>query len=174
MRQKTVMTLIALSILFTVCLLQKTSVTPAAKSVDLDIAVVGHVPVLQGEPRFHEIELRAMISEEITQRYDAVMIMPSYLEEAAERKYATVYRKARIPFFFIGSQKSVEPFLDPNLSYEEGISVSNPTFAAGMFYDGTQETSWLFGEGIERPNRSEQLQVYQSIFQTIEQSHFAK
>ena len=167
MRQRTVMTLLALSILFTVCLMKKPALTPKASSIDLTIAVVGTAPVLAQSPDFHSIELQEIKGD--LQRYDAVMIMPDYLKAAAGREYATVYRKAHIPFFFIGSQKSVEPFLDPNLSYEESISVPNPTFAAGMLYDDTHETTWLFGEGIKRPNRSEQLQIYHSIFQTIEQ-----
>lgn len=172
MKQKTIMTLLALIVLFTVCLIKKPALAPKATTIDLTIAVVGTAPVLAQSPDFHLIDLQEIKGD--LRGYDAVMIMPEYLHQAAGRDYATVYRKAHIPFFFIGSQKSVEPFLDPSLSYEESISVPNPTFAAGMLYDDTQETTWLFGEGIERPNRSEQLQIYQSIFQTIEQSHLTK
>ncbi|WP_290771972.1 MULTISPECIES: hypothetical protein [unclassified Exiguobacterium] len=172
MRQRTVMTLLALSLLLTVCMLKKSTLTPKASTIDFTIAVVGTAPILTRSPDFHSIDLQEIKGD--LRRYDAVMIMPEYLHQAAGRDYATVYRKAQIPFFLIGSQKSIEPFLDPSLSYEESISVPNPTFAAGMLYDDTQETTWLFGEGIERPNRSEQLKIYQSIFQTIEQSHLAK
>lgn len=171
MRQRTVMTLLALSLLLTVCMLKKSTLTPKASTIDLTIAVVGTTPVLTQSPDFHSIDLQEIKGD--LRQYDAVMIMPEYLHKAAGRDYASVYRKAHIPFFFIGSQKSIEPFLDPSLSYEGSISVPNPTFAAGMLYDDTQETTWLFGEGIERPNRSEQLRIYQSIFQTIEQSHLA-
>lgn len=172
MKQRTVMTLLALSLLLTVSMMKKPTLTPKASTIDLTIAVVGTPPVLTQSPDFHSIDLQEIKGD--LRRYDAVMIMPEYLHQASERDYATVYRKAHIPFFFIGSQKSVEPFLDPSLSYEESISVPNPTFAAGMLYDDTQETTWLFGEGIERPNRSEQLKIYQSIFQTIEQSRLIK
>lgn len=109
MKQRTVMTLLALSLLLTVCMMKKPTLTPKASTINLTIAVVG-----------------------------------------------------------------TAPFLDPSLSYEDSISVPNPTFAAGMLYDDIQETTWLFGEGIERPNRSEQLQIYHSIFQTIEQSRLVK
>ena len=120
MKQRTVMTLLALSLLLTVSMMKKPTLTPKVSTIDLTIAVVGTPPVLTQSPDFHSIDLHEIKGD--LRRYDAVMIMPEYLHQASGRDYATVYWKTQIPFFFIGSQKSVEPFLDPSLSYEESLN----------------------------------------------------
>ncbi len=120
MSRRTVMTLLALSLLLTVCMLKKSTLTPKASTIDLTIAVVGTAPVLTQSPDFHSIDLQEIKGD--LRQYDAVMIMPEYLHKAAGRDYASVYRKAHIPFFFIGSQKSIEPFLNPSLSYEGSLN----------------------------------------------------
>ncbi len=120
MSQRTVMTLLALSLLLTVCMLKKSTLTPKASTIDLTIAVVGTAPVLTQSPNLHSIDLQEIKGD--LRQYDAVMIMPEYLHKAAGRDYASVYRKAHIPFFFIGSQKSIEPFLNPSLSYEGSLN----------------------------------------------------
>ncbi|WP_051387579.1 lipoprotein [Peribacillus psychrosaccharolyticus] len=94
--------------------------SPEFKSYNGDqlrIGLIGEPPTIKEKNliKFTSLELNQLDSS----KYDAIFIMKEYLEQAAEDKYANVYRSTSIPFFFIQSKKSFIPFITKEISYRD-------------------------------------------------------
>lgn len=98
------------------------------------------------------------------------MIMKEHLSEAAESKYAQVYKSSNIPYFFIESTKSFVPFVIEELSYDQVSELSNLEYATGYFQTGddqNQYQSWGYGLYNDKVNESNIKDVYSRMFTTI-------
>lgn len=104
----------------------------------------------------------------LSSNYDAVIIMKEHLEEAAEGKYAKVYRNADIPFFFIESTKSHIPFVVEELSYEDVSDINNGMYATGYLPSDKGDRTWGYGLYNDKVNESNIKNAYSWIFTTIE------
>lgn len=144
--------------------------SPLYKGKSLNIGIIGNVPQVREENvkfttiTFNELEE----GKTLASKFDAVFIMKEHLSEAADSKYAKVYKEARIPFFFIETKKSYIPFVDEKVSYEDFPEVESGEYATGYFQEGENIKSWGFGLYNDKVNEANIKDVYTRIFSTIE------
>jgi len=144
--------------------------TPLYKGRSLAIGVIGDVPKVREDNvkftviTFDELEEKIKLSS----KFDAVFIMKEHLPEAADSKYAKVYKSAGIPFFFIESKKSYVPFVDEETSYEDFPDVQSGDYAAGYYQSGEEGQYWGYGLYNHKVNEPNIKDVYSRIFTTIE------
>jgi hypothetical protein len=75
----------------------------------------------------------------ISSEFDAVFIMPEILSEAADDRYASVYKDLTIPIFFIESTKAHVPFVNEDVPYETAPEVGGDSnYATGYLFSGTE------------------------------------
>lgn len=143
--------------------------TPLYEGRHLDIGIIGDVPKIREKNiRFTEMTLDNLkVSHKLSAAVDAVFIQKDYLSEAADSKYAEVYQKAGIPFFFIETKKSYLPFVDEDLSYEEVPDMSSDTYATGYYQSGGKGQYWGYGLYNDQVNPSNIKDAYSRIFNTI-------
>ena len=123
---------------------------------------------------FIEIEFSDLEKEILDSKYDAVFITKDNLQEASEEKYSLIYKKSKIPFFFIQSEKSHIPFIMKDISYEEAPDVNNLNYAAGIIYDNDNFESWGYGLYNDIENEANIKEVYSRIFETISENTMSK
>ncbi|OAB45263.1 membrane lipoprotein lipid attachment site-containing protein [Paenibacillus glacialis] len=149
--------------------------TPLYAGKPLVIGIIGDSPaVRENNVEFKNITFKQL--EEVNNQsseLDAIMIMKEHLSEAAESKYAKVYKNPSIPYFFIESTKSYVPFIIEELSYEEVPELDNLNYVTGYFNTGADENqfqSWGYGLYNDKVNESNIKNVYTQIFTTIASS----
>lgn len=139
---------------------------PEHEKVDLTVAVVGDFPEVNSKPKIKKIQLTDLKRD--LREYDAVFIAKKYLQAASKKEYAAVYKKAGVPFFFIGSKKSYEPFVNPTISYADEIETGSKSYITGVYYGkGKEEKSWEYGVHNPRPNQREIENIFKEIYKTI-------
>ncbi|CAH1212116.1 hypothetical protein PAECIP111892_03698 [Paenibacillus auburnensis] len=166
--------LIVAALLLTGCTItfdtKKDSVdTPPYTGKALHLAVIGEAPTVREEQvRFSAITFEDLLdSQSLKADYDAVFIMKEHLSEAAEDRYAEVYRTAGIPFFFIESKKSYIPFILEDVDYEDIKDTNDGIYATGYF---NSEGKWEFwGTGLynDKVNSRNIQSAYSLVFETI-------
>lgn len=148
---------------------QQTVDTPLYEGRPLDIGIIGDLPKIREKNiRFTEMTLDDLkVGNKLSAAVDAIFIQKEYLSEAADSKYAEVYQKAGIPFFFIESKKSYVPFIHEDLSYEELPDMSADTYATGYYQSGGKGQFWGYGLYNDQVNPSNIKDAYSRIFSTI-------
>jgi|GEM_PF-1250272 len=105
--------------------------------------------------------------------YDAIFITKINLSEASQGKYASIYKKSKIPFFFIQTEKSYVPFTEKDLTYDNAPNFNDQSYATGILYNanenGNELTSWGYGLYNDIENQANIEDVYSRIFDTISQ-----
>ncbi|OEF98762.1 hypothetical protein BHF68_00925 [Desulfuribacillus alkaliarsenatis] len=97
--------------------------------IELRIGVIGSAPeVRETQILFEEIEFNLLEVNNLDSKYDAIFITKENLSEASNPEYVQIYKDSKIPFYFIGNNKSHVPFTNKELSYEEV-----PVFDDGMY-----------------------------------------
>lgn len=145
---------------------QPTKVNPFGKA--LKIGVIGKIPnVKEEQVKFMEIKFSDLENQNFDSNYDAVFITKDNLSEAAQDKYAPIYKKSKIPFFFFQSNKTYIPFVTDNLSYEDAPVLDDNSYAIGIISNGDSYSFWGYGlyNGIE--NQINIQDIYSRIFETI-------
>lgn len=146
---------------------------PEFKSYDGDllrIAVIGEQPTIKEKDliKFISLELN-QLNQLDSSKYDAIFIMNEYLEQAAEDKYAKVYRSTSIPFFFIQSKKSFIPFITEDISYTDADEFRDQTYATGFLQQNKEEyQSWGYGLYNDKVSEINIKDAYSRIFSTIQ------
>ncbi|WP_054942889.1 hypothetical protein [Paenibacillus ihuae] len=135
----------------------------------LHLAVVGEAPsVREQQVKFSAITLEELLgSQSLEADYDAVFIMKEHLPEAADARYAKVYKTAGLPFFFIESKKSYMPFVLEDVAYEDIKDINNGVYATGYF---NSEGKWEFwGTGLHNDtiNSTNIKSAYSRVFEAI-------
>lgn len=144
--------------------------TPLYDGKPLVIGIIGDPPeVREDNVEFRNITFKQLKeSNNLSSELDAIMIMKEHLAEAAESKYAQVYKNPSIPYFFIESTKSFAPFVIEELSYEQVPELDNLTYATGYLQkDDDQHQSWGYGLYNDKVNETNIKSVYTQIFTTI-------
>lgn len=144
--------------------------TPLYDGKPLLVGVIGDSPaVRESNVEFRQITFKQLEEgTHLSTEFDAIMIMKGHLSEAAESKYAQVYKSSNIPYFFIESTKSFVPFVTEELSYDQVSELSNLDYATGYFQTGDdQYQSWGYGLYNDKVNESNIKDVYSRIFTTI-------
>lgn len=141
----------------------------------LSIAIIGETPVVrEKQVKFVKIQFSDLEKEAFDSRYDAIFITKDNLSEAAQGKYASIYKKSKIPFFFIQTKKSYIPFIQEDLSYEKAPDMPNQTYATGILCNGDNLKSWGYGLYNDIENQENVKDIYSRIFETISQNTSSK
>lgn len=139
----------------------------------LKVGIIGDIPAINEKIiEFDKIQFKDLENSDLNSKYDAILISKDNLSEAAQDKYANVYRDSKIPFFFIGSIKGTAPFSEANLSYEDAALMSLNTLFEGMAYSTIGGASWSSETNV--PNPSMTKGDYTNIFQQIYDNKYSK
>lgn len=142
--------------------------TPQYSGRSLTIGIIGEVPdVREEQVKFVNIQFSDLEEKPFQEQYDAIFITKDNLSEAAEDKYASIYKESTIPFFFIQSDKSYFPFLYEEGSYDE-VTTPSEYYITGILY--TINQTWQFGTYNNIENATNIKDAYSRIFETIEET----
>lgn len=134
----------------------------------LTIGIVGDIPeVSEDNVNFIELQLSDIENQSITNEYDAIIISKDFFSDAAKPEYASIYKKSKIPFFFIENQKCYTPFIDEKLSYEEAPVIDRSSYASGFLCENDTLLFWRYGLYNDVQNSLNIRNVYTRIFRTI-------
>lgn len=135
---------------------------------DLTIGVIGDIPTVnEKQVRFEKIKFSDLEEGKFDKKYDVIFITKDNLSEAAQDKYASIYKKSKIPFFFIQSEKSFVPFTEEGLSYENAPKMGTNAYAVGIQYKDGKLASWEYLLGNKIQDELSIRDVYSRIFKTI-------
>jgi hypothetical protein len=98
-------------------------------------------------------------------KYNAIFITKDNFSEASNAEYAPIYRKSKIPFYFIDNEKSHVNFIEEDLSYED-----EPDFNDGMYIDGVlyiKDKHWGYGLYNDTKSETNIKAVYSRVFEDI-------
>jgi len=141
----------------------------------LTIGIIGETPeVREKQVRFVRIQFSDLEKERFDSQYDAIFITKDNLSVASQEKYKPIYKKSKIPFFFIQSKKSYNPFIAEKLSYDEAEDMKDSTYATGIMFNGDILTSWRYGLYNNIENQDNINDVYSRIFDTISKNETSK
>ncbi|MFD1775959.1 hypothetical protein [Paenibacillus rhizophilus] len=142
--------------------------TPHYEGKSLVVGVIGDAPnIRENNVVFKKITFNQLEDQNLSPDFDAIFIMKEYLSEAANQKYATVYKNAGIPFFFIESTKSYFPFIN-EMSYDDSPDFASDNYATGYFQFGKEYQHWGYGLYNDKATETNIENVYTRIFTTIE------
>ena len=176
---KRILTLIAFMLLIAGCSTKNTpkpieeTESPEFRSYDGDllrIAVIGEQPTIKEKDliKFTSLDLN-QLNQVDSSKYDAIFIMKEYLEQAAESKYAKIYKSISIPIFFIQSKKSFIPFITEDISYKDANEFREQTYATGFLQQNKEEyQSWGYGLYNDTVSEINIKEAYSRIFGTIQ------
>ncbi len=135
----------------------------------LKIAVIGEPPAIKEEDlvTFTKLGMDELKSGNVS-KYDAVIVKHKYLKQAAKSEYAEVYKQAKLPFFFIQSEKTFLAFTISDLSYKDARSLSNQEYAVGFVSKEDGYSYWKYGLYNDKESDQNIKDVYSRIFKTIE------
>lgn len=161
--------LFASFLLLTACVLNETSKTNEIPSSEqsIRIGVIGQAPDMdEKNVKFTETTLEqwSLTSEE---DFQALFIMPEYLEEASAPQYAHLYTSLEYPVFFIGSTKSYYPFTEESLTYSTAPPTHSGMYVTGFINKGGQFTGYEYGLPNDELTEQNLKEVYKIIFQTL-------
>jgi hypothetical protein len=140
--------------------------TEPYKGRALTIGIIGEAPkVREQQVKFVNLQFFDLEKSTHHSQYDAIFITKDNLSEAAQDKYASIYKESKIPFFFIQSDKSHIPFLEVNLSYEDVPNMGNFNYATGSLY--SMEMGWAYGLYNDVENETNIMNAYSRIFEQI-------
>ncbi|GFZ34585.1 hypothetical protein CSC2_51110 [Clostridium zeae] len=142
---------------------------------NLSIGIIGEIPkVREKQVKFTKIQFSDLEKDKFDLCYDAIFITKENLSDAAKAKYAPIYKKSNIPFFFIRTEKSFTPFTLEELSYEEATDSKDQTYVTGILFDGGNVQSWRYGLYNDIENEENIKAVFTNVFQTISEKVAAK
>jgi hypothetical protein len=88
--------------------------------LQLKIGVIGESPeVKENQVQFEEISLDDLTKVKLKSKYDGIIIMKDFLQEAAKSGYAEVYKKSGVPFFFIQTKTSYISFIEEEVESDD-------------------------------------------------------
>jgi hypothetical protein len=132
------------------------------------IGIIGETPKVREEKvTFGEIQFSDLEKDTFDSQYDAIFITKNNLSEASQGKYASIYKKSKIPFFFIQTEKSYVPFTEKDLTYDNAPKFTDQSYATGILYNGNKLWIWTYGLYNDIENQANIKDVYSRIFETI-------
>jgi len=141
----------------------------------LRIGVIGEPPsIREKQVTFVKIQFSDLEKKLFDSQYAAIFITKNNLSEASQGKYASIYKKSKIPFFFIQTEKSYIPFITEDLTYDNVPNVPDQTYATGILYTGNILNAWGYGLYNDIENQANIKEVYSRIIKTISQNKTSK
>ncbi|WP_259472666.1 transcription elongation factor GreAB [Clostridium estertheticum] len=161
--------------IFTACSKPQSVKTNQYDNKALSIGVIGESPIVrEKQVTFVKIQFSDLENKLFDSQYDAIFITKNNLSEASQGKYASIYKKSKIPFFFIQTEKSYVPFIKEDLSYDKAPKLLDQTYATGIMYNGNKLSFWGYGLYNDIENQANIKDVYSRIFETISQKQTSK
>lgn len=142
---------------------------------DITIATIGVPPSVDSDKvKFETIQLKDLNSEtaKLSEKFDAVFIMPEFLSDASADKYISRYETLKIPIFFIESKKDELPFINKDVSYETAPKINSGNFATGYLNNASNKKeisymTWKYQLSNDLDKKDAIELVYTQIFETI-------
>jgi hypothetical protein len=157
--------------IFTACSKPQSVKTNTYNGKDLRIGIIGETPkVMEEKVTFGKIQFSDLEKDTFDSQYDAIFITKNNLSEASQGKYAASYKKSKIPFFFIQTEKSYVPFTEKDLTYDNAPKFTDQSYATGIMYNGNKLNFWGYGLYNDIENQANIKDVYSRIFETISQN----
>ncbi|WP_259473517.1 transcription elongation factor GreAB [Clostridium estertheticum] len=161
--------------IFTACSKPQSVKTDPYDSRALRIGVIGEPPsIREKQVTFVKIQFSDLQKKLFDSQYDAIFITKNNLSEASQGKYASIYKKSKIPFFFIQTEKSYVPFIMEDLSYDNVPNLPDQTYATGILYTDNKLNAWGYGLYNDIENQENIKEVYSRIVKTISQDPTSK
>ncbi|WML45416.1 hypothetical protein [Neobacillus sp. PS3-40] len=147
--------------------------SPLYDGKNLTIGIVGKTPTIREKNVvFKEIEIENLTQDNLSSRYNAVLIMKGHVSGSSKETYAKIYKKVGIPIFFIEPQKYYIPSVDEEAHeikvYEDSSNSKSGDYVVGYYQSGERVTFWKFGLYNDTANKENILDVYSRIFKEIE------
>jgi hypothetical protein len=140
----------------------------------LKIGVIGKVPnIKEININFVPLSFSDLEKQKLT-IYDGIFITKEHLSEAAESKYATIYTTSNTPFFFFETEKAYLPFVDPQMTYEDAITIRDQMYVHGYIQTNNITRSFAFGLYSSIENEKTVQNVFSRIFMAINEIKLAK
>lgn len=140
--------------------------TERYKGEKLRIGIIGDIPVIrETQVMFEEIDFDFLNEDDFDSKYDAIFITKENLPEASNAEFAPIYKKSKIPFYFVNSEKSHVIFIKENLSYEDELDVKDGTYITGIFY--AKDKFWGYGLYNNIESQTNIKGVYSRVFEDI-------
>ncbi|MCM3005905.1 hypothetical protein [Priestia koreensis] len=135
---------------------------------ELKLGIIGKIPtVRENNVHFSTLSFQDLKDDKFSS-YDAVFITKENLNEASQSIYADVYLKSKIPFYFIKTEKSYIPFVDPDSTYENTGKVSPKSFLTGYRQEGSNNRYWEYSLYNDIETKKTVEDVYSRVFMDIE------
>lgn len=87
------------------------------------------------------------------------------LDEASNIEYAPIYKLSKIPFYFIGNEKSHVNFIEEDLSYKDEPDTKDGMYITGLLY--IKDKVWKYGLYNDIESETNIKGVYSRVFQHI-------
>jgi hypothetical protein len=163
--------ILTILIIFTACSKPQSIKTNTHNDKALRIGIIGETPkVVEEKVTFGKIKFSDLEKDTVDSQYDAIFITKYNLSEASQGKYADIYKKSKIPFFFIQTEKSYVPFTEKDLTYDNAPKFTDQSYATGIMYNGNKLNFWGYGLYNDIENQANIKDVYSRIFETISQN----
>lgn len=133
---------------------------------ELRIGIVGNIPeIRESQVEFEEINFEFLKEDEFDSKYDAIFITKENLSEASNAEYVPIYKKSKIPFYFIGNDKSHVNFIKEDLSYEDEPHWEDGKYITGLLY--RENKYWGYGLYNDKVSDMNIKALYSRVFEDI-------
>jgi hypothetical protein len=166
--KRLITTFIILCILLTGCGSVNVDKTKEYDGERLRVGIIGNIPeIREKQVVFEEIDFDFLKKDDFDSRYNAIFISKENLSEAAKAEYAAIYKRVKIPFYFIETEKSYVPFVKEELDYEDGPDYDNGMYITGILNIGEKYRVTGYGLYNDTKNKRNIKCVYSRVFQQI-------
>lgn len=159
--------LLMLLIFLTGCSVES-NVDPTEKyeGEELRIGIIGNIPeIRETQVEFEKIDLEFLKEDYFDSKYDAIFITNENLSEASNAEYASIYKTSKIPFYFIGNEKSHVNFIKEDLSYEDEPDANDGMYVTGLFY--IEDEYWGYGLYNNTESDANIKAIFSKVFEDI-------
>jgi len=163
--KKFILIIIMLLVLLTGCS-SEIDKTEKYKGVDLRIGIIGPTPeIRESKVEFEEIDFHTLKEDDFGNEFDAIFITKENLSEASNAEYAIIYKKSKIPFYFIDNDKSHVNFINEELSYEDEPDSEDGMYITGILY--IKDKFWGYGLYNDTRSKTNIKGIYSRVFEDI-------
>jgi hypothetical protein len=134
----------------------------------LRVGIIGSIPeIREKQIVFEKVDFDFLKKDGFDSKFNAIFITKENLSEAAKAEYAAIYKRAKIPFYFIENKKSHVCFMEEDLFYEDEPDSVNGTYITGILSRGEGYRFTGFGLYNDTKNEGNIKCVYSRVFQQI-------
>lgn len=164
--KKIIFYLIMILTFLTGCSVTNVDKTEKYQGERLRIGIIGDVPeIRESQVKIEKMDFDFLKEDDFNPEYDAIFITRDNLYEASNAKYSSIYKISKIPFYFIGNEKTHINFIEEDLSYEDEPDSKDGMYITGLLY--TQDKVWKYGLYNDTESKINIKGVYSRVFEDI-------